>query len=180
MDGIGVGSTVVAAAAGAGALRADGAKRARRVAMTAYAALGRSAARFMVALDGLDKETEKKPDPVRFLLIRRSGGSDRTLPPSVRSIPERSKSPGIATKRSLSPVNTAFVFSTRPDAEKPSDRTLKGRVQSLLRSKFTSYELTGRWTSESGAAPGHSFSSKSSKSFVLPIPNQVPTPIRSK
>ena len=130
----------------------------------------------------------RSPENTCFLLTGRSGGSDRTLPPSVRSIPERSNSSGIATGRvrwtptghSQSPVNLAFVFFTRPTAETSSARTLKDRVRSLLRSEFTSCELTGRWTPKSGAASGHSFFSKSSKFFVLPVPNQVPTSIRSK
>ena len=111
------------------------------------------------------RKLEKRSDAACFLLTGRSGGSDRMLPPSVRSISERSKSSGIVTGRvrwtptghSQSLINSALVFSTRPDAETPSDRTLKGRVRSLLRSKFTSCELTGRWTSESSAASGHSF-----------------------
>ena len=36
---------------------------------------------------------------MRDPLTGRSGGSDQTLPPSVRSIPERSKSSGIETGR---------------------------------------------------------------------------------
>ena len=34
---------------------------------------------------------EKRLNPARFQLTRRSSGIDRTLPPSVRSIPKRSK-----------------------------------------------------------------------------------------
>ena len=71
------------------------------------------------------------------------------------------------------------------------DRTLKllltGRWENTFSasghsfgSRFTSCELTGRWTPEFGAASSHSFFSKSSKPFALPVPNQVPTPIRSK
>ena len=88
----------------------------------------------------------------------------------------------------------------RPDAARvrsPSldifmiDRTLKllltGRWENTVSvsghsfgSRFTSCELTERWTSESGAASGHSFFRESSNSFALPVPNQIPTPIRSK
>ena len=42
---------------------------------------------------------EKRPKAARDPLTGRSGGSDRTLPPSVRSIPERSSSSGIGTGR---------------------------------------------------------------------------------
>ena len=136
-----------------------------------------------VALMSQKWKTGKRPDAARYLLTGRSGGSDRMLPPSVRSIPERSNSSGIATGRvrwtltgrSQSPVNLAFVFFTRPNAETSSDRTLKDRVRSLLHSEFTSCELTGHWTLESGAASGHSFFIKSSNSFALPVPNQVTT-----
>ena len=109
-----------------------------------------------------EKETRKRSDSAQFLLTGRFGGSDRTLPPSIRSILERSNSSGIMTGHSQSPDNLAFVFFTRPDAETSSDRTLKDRVRSLLCSEFTSCELTGRWTLESGAASDHSFFSKSS------------------
>ena len=44
-----------------------------------------------------EKEIGKRQNHARFLLIGRSGGSDRTLPPNVRSIPERSNFSGIAT-----------------------------------------------------------------------------------
>ena len=47
----------------------------------------------------IEKETGKKLNHARFLLTGCSGGSDRTLPPSVRSILERSKSPEIMTER---------------------------------------------------------------------------------
>ena len=65
-----------------------------------------------------EKETEKSPQDARDPLTGRSGGSDRTLPPSVRSIPERSKSSGIATGcvrwsmtgRRQGPVSTACPF----------------------------------------------------------------------
>ena len=71
------------------------------------------------------KETEKSPENARDPLTGRSGGSDRTLPPSVRSIPERSKSSGIGTGRvrcSLTghrqgPVSTTCAPFDRPDAE---------------------------------------------------------------
>ena len=134
------------------------------------------------------RKWRRSPESARFLLTRRSGGNDQTLPPKVQSIPERSKTLGITTGRVQSPLTgssqslvqpVSFIFN-RPDTEPPSDQTLNSRVRSLHRSRFTSCELTGRWTSESGAAFGHSFSSKSSKSFVLPVPNQVPTLIRSK
>ena len=123
---------------------------------------------YMVAPTELDKERRKNPGPARFLLTGRFGGCDQTLPPSVWSIPERSKSPGIAigrvrsqlTGRSQSPVQAvSFVFN-RPDTGSPFDQTLNSRVRSLLCSKFTSCELTGCWTSESGATSDHSFSSK--------------------
>ena len=141
-----------------------------------------------MALNMTGKEIEKSWNPTRFLLTGRSGGSDQTLPPSVRSIPERSKPPRITTGRirsqltgrSQSLVQPVSIVFARSDAEQPSDRTLNSRVRSLLHSRFTSCELTGRWTLESGAVSGHSFSSKSSKFFVLPISNQVPTSIRSK
>ena len=111
-----------------------------------------------------------------------------SLPPSVRSILEKSKTPGIMTGRvrshltghNHSPVQLVSIVFARSDAGTSSDRTLNSRVRSLHRSRFTSCELTRRWTSESGAASDHSFSSKSSKSFELPVPNQVPTSIRSK
>ena len=111
------------------------------------------------------RKRRRSPESASSLLTERSGGSDRMLPPSVRSIPERSKSPGIATgrirsqltERSQSPVDPVYVFFLRLDAGTPSDRTLNNRVWSLHRSRFTSCELTGRWTSESGAASGHSF-----------------------
>ena len=45
---------------------------------------------------------------------------------------------------------------------------------------FTSYELTRRWTLESGAASGRPFLENLQCSFVLPVPNQVPTLIRPK
>ena len=138
--------------------------------------------------DGTDKETEKKPDPIRFLLTVCSGDSDRMLPPSVRSILERSKTPGITTecvrsqltRRSQSLVEPIFIVFAGLDAGSPSDRTQNRRVRSLLLSKFTSYELTGRWTLESGAASGHSFSAILQSSIVLPVPTQVPTSIRPK
>ena len=73
---------------------------------------------YMVAPDGLEKETTKSPKTVRHLLIERSGGNDRTLPPRVRSTLERSKTPGVATRRvrslligrSQSPVYSIFIF----------------------------------------------------------------------
>ena len=49
--------------------------------------------------NAIEKEIEKSPEDARDPLTGRSGGSDRTLPPSVRSIPERSKSSGIGTRR---------------------------------------------------------------------------------
>ena len=137
------------------------------------------------------RKQRRSPETACFLLIRRSSGSDRMLPPSVQSIPERSKTPRITTGRvwwtptghSHSSMQAAIIAIDRPDAGLPSDRTLGEHcfsVRSLLHSKFTSCELTERWISESGAASGHSFSSKSSMSFVLPVPNQVPTQIRFK
>ena len=114
------------------------------------------------------RKRRKKPDAARFLLTRCSGGSDRTLPPSVRSILVRSKTPRITTRRvrwtstehSQSPVQAIFFVFDRPDAEPPSDRTLGEHcfsIRSLLHSRFTSCELTRCWTSESGAASSHSF-----------------------
>ena len=49
--------------------------------------------------NAIEKETEKSPEVARDPLTGRSGGSDRTLPPSVRSISEMSKSSGIRTGR---------------------------------------------------------------------------------
>ena len=126
---------------------------------------------------------DKRLNPARFLLTERFGSSDQALPPSVRSIPKRSKSSGITTGRvrwtptgrSQSPINLAFVFFTQPDAKMSFDRTLKDRVRSLLQQQFTSYELTGRWTTESGAASGHTFPANLQSSSALPVPNQVPT-----
>ena len=136
----------------------------------------------------IEKETGKRPEAARYLLTGRSGGSDRTQPPSIRSILERSNSSRIVTGRvrwsmtgrRQGPVSSACSSFDRSDAGSPPDRTHRRSVRSLLHQQFTSCELTGRWTSESGAASGHSFFNKSSKSFVLPVPNQVPTQIRSK
>jgi hypothetical protein len=131
----------------------------------------------------IEKEIGKRPDAARYQLTGRSGGSDRTLPPSVRSILERSNSSGIATGRvrwsmtghSQSPVSFLQRHVDRPDAGTLPDRTLKRRVRSLLQLLFTSCELTGRWTKESGATSGHSFSANLRCSSVLHVPNQVPT-----
>ena len=49
--------------------------------------------------NAIEKKIEKSPEDTRDPLTGRSGGSDRTLPPSVRSIPERSKTSGIGTGR---------------------------------------------------------------------------------
>ena len=54
---------------------------------------------YMGPRDGIEKETGKSWNPTRYLLTGRSGGNDRMLPPSVRSIPERSKTPRIMTGR---------------------------------------------------------------------------------
>jgi hypothetical protein len=77
------------------------------------------------------KEMEKRFDPARILLTERFGGSNRMLPPSVRSIPERSNSSGITTGhvrwsmtgRSQSPVSCLERHVDRPDAEGPPSRT---------------------------------------------------------
>ena len=61
-----------------------------------------------------------------------------------------------------------------PDA----GRTLFQRSVTPSQQQFTSCELAGRWTSESDAASGHSFSVNLQSSFVLSVPNQVPTSIR--
>ena len=127
---------------------------------------------------------EKRSDATRFLLTGRSGGSDRMLPPSVRSIPERSNSFGIATGhvrwsmtgRRQGPVSLACSFFKRLDAGSLPDRTHKRSIRSLLQLLFTSCELIERWTTESG----HSFPANLQSSFALPVPNQVPTRIRSK
>ena len=129
------------------------------------------------------KETEKSHEATRDPLTGRSGGSDRTLPPSVRSIPERSNSSGIRTGRvwwsmtgrRQGPVSTAYSSFDRPDAESPPDRTHRRSVQSLLHQQFTSCELTGRWTATSGAASDAPFPANLQSSFALPVPNQVPT-----
>ena len=112
----------------------------------AVAALGQTVLRLNSApqRDGKGNR-EKRLNPARFQLTGRSGGSDRTLPPSVRSILERSKSPGIVTgrvrwtptKHSQSPVQAVSFIFDRSDAEPPSDRTLGEHyfsVRSLLRS----------------------------------------------
>ena len=82
-----------------------------------------------------------------FLLTGHSGGSDRTLPPSVRSIPERSKSSGIMTKRvrwsmtgrrqgpfnsSLSSSHDRMLNVFWPDAETQSPVTPSQHVHLLL------------------------------------------------
>ena len=134
------------------------------------------------------KETEKSPEAVRDPLTGRSGASDQTLPPSVRSIPERSNSSRIGTGRvrwsmtghRQGPVSIACSFINRSDARSLPDRTHKRSVRSLLQQQFTSCELTRRWTAESGAAFGHSFPANLQCSSALPVPNQVPTQIRSK
>lgn len=113
----------------------------------------------------------------------RSSGSDRTLPPSIRSIPERSKSSGIVigcnrwsmTGRRQGPVSTACFFFKRPDVGSLPDRTHKHNVRSLLQQQFTSCELTGRWTTASGLASGGPIPANLQSSFALPVPNQVPT-----
>ena len=83
---------------------------------------------------------EKRPEAARDPLTGRSGGSDRTLPPSVRSIPERSNSSGIGTGRvrwsmtgrRQGPVRSACSSFDRPDAGSPPDRTHRRSVRSLL------------------------------------------------
>ena len=125
------------------------------------------------------RKREKKLSHARFLLTGRSGGSDRTLPPSVRSIPERSKSSGIGTGRvrwtmtgrRQGPVSTTCPSFDRPDAGSPPDRTHRRSVRSLLQQQFTSCELTGRWT----AASCGPFPANLQSSFALPVPNRVPT-----
>ena len=112
-----------------------------------------------------EKETEKSPENTRDPLTGRSGGSDRMLPPSIRSIPERSNSSRIGTgrvrwsmtRRRQGPVSCLERHLDRPDARTLPDRTHKRRVRSLHQLLFTSCELTERWTTESGAASGHSF-----------------------
>ena len=134
------------------------------------------------------KEMEKSPEAARDPLTGRSGGSDRTLPPSVWSILERSNSSGIGTGRvrwsmtgrRQGPVSTACSSFDRPDAGSPSDRTHRRSVRSLLHQQFTSRELTGRWTAASGAASDDPFLANLQSSFALPVPNPVPTRIRSK
>ena len=86
---------------------------------------------YMRVSNATEKETEKSPENAGDPLTGRSGGSNRMLPPSVRSIPERSNSSGIGTERvrwsmtgcRQGPVNSSFVFFTRPEAE----RLLTGR-----------------------------------------------------
>ena len=135
-----------------------------------------------------NRKHKKSPNVARDLLTGCSGGSDRTLPPSVRSILERSNSSRITTgrvrwsmtRRMQGLVSCLERHVDRPDAGTLSNRTHKRRVRSLLRSKFTSYELIGRWTLESSAASGHSFPANLQCSSMLPVPNQVPTQLRSK
>ena len=115
------------------------------------------------------RKWRRSPDAMRNPLTGHSGGSDRTLPPSVRSSPERSKSSGIETGcvrwsmtgRRQGPVSTACFFFKRPDARSLPDRTHKRSVRSLLQQQFTSCELTGRWIAAFGV--WCTFSSKSSK-----------------
>ena len=65
---------------------------------------------------GMKKEMEKSLETTCNLLTRRSGGSDRTLPPSVWSIPERSNSSGIVTGRvRWTPTGRARVRSPSLD-----------------------------------------------------------------
>ena len=135
----------------------------------------------------------------------RNGNEERVLMPHIFYWPD---APVVATGR-YHPVSDRFQrgpnpLESRPDASggpwpdagrvrstllhllhttgrlTSSDRTLKRRVRSLLRSKFTSCELIGRGTLESGAASSHSFPANLQESFMLPVPNQVPTRIRSK
>ena len=78
-----------------------------------------------------NRKRKKSPEAARDQLIGRSGGGDRTLSPSVRSIPERSNSSGIATGRvrwsmtgrRQGPVSTAFPSIDRPDTGGPLNRT---------------------------------------------------------
>ena len=129
------------------------------------------------------RKRKKSPDAAQDPLTGCSGGSDRTLPPSVRSIPERSNSSGIGTGhvrwsmtgRRQGLVSTACFFTKRPDTGSLPDRTHKCSVRSLLQLLFTSCELIGRWTAASGAASGCPFPANLQSSFALPVPNQVPT-----
>ena len=133
---------------------------------------------YKVAPTDQKRKRGKRSDAARFLLTGRSGGSDRTLPPNVRSIPERSKSSGIGigrvrwtmTGHRQGPVSTTCSSFDRPDAGSPPDRTHRRSVRSLLHQQFTSCELTGRWTAASGAP----FPANLQGSFALPVPNQVP------
>ena len=85
---------------------------------------------------------ERRPEATRDPLTGRSGGSDRTLPPRVRSIPERSKFSGIRTGRvrwtmtghSQGPVSTTCPSFDRPDAEP----FLTGRIDAASSHSFTS------------------------------------------
>jgi len=110
---------------------------------SADAALGHGGWIIWVAPEETEKETTRSPETTHFLPIGRSDGSDRTLPPSIQLIPERSKTPRIMTGcvrspltgRSQSSVDPDFVFFARSDAGSPSDRTLGKHcfsVRSLL------------------------------------------------
>ena len=130
-----------------------------------------------------NRKQKKSPEAARDQLTGRSGGSDRTLSPSVRSIPERSNSSRIMTGRvrwsmtgrRQGPVGTTCFSFKRPDAGSLPDRTHKRSVRSLLQQQFTSCELTGRWTAASDAVSSAPFSANLQSSFALPVPNQVPT-----
>jgi len=121
----------------------------------------------------------KRSDAAQNLLTERSSGSDRMLPPSVRSIPERSNSSGIGTGRvrwsmtgrMQGPVSTTYSSFDQPDVGSPPDQTHRRSVRLLLRQQFTSCELTIHWTAASGAP----FPANLQGSFALPVPNQVPT-----
>ena len=114
----------------------------------------------------IEKETRKRSDSAQFLLTGRFGGSDRTLPPSIRSILERSNLSRIVTGhvrwsmtgRRQGPVSSSSSSSHDrtlnvfwPDAETQSpvtpsaavhllwtDRTLDDRVWCSVRSLFSS------------------------------------------
>ena len=86
-----------------GALGCGGEQWRRQLGLGQTARLRRDKKKSVVRLssppNAIEKEIEKSPEDARDALTGRSGGSDRTLPPSVRSIPERSKSSRIETGR---------------------------------------------------------------------------------
>ena len=90
--------------------------------------------------DVTEKETEKSPENARDPLTGGSDGSNRTLPPNVRSIPERSTSSRIGTGRvrwsmtghRQGPVSTTWSSFDRPDAD------LTGRTDAASGHSFTS------------------------------------------